>query len=151
MEKCDNCGAAIGDLETPHVWNNHVVCQTCHIKLNAGSAAVPLPPATPIPPTPPIPTPPHGMPPIQTTLPEIRTIEKTGKIWKLHMLVAAALVLVGVVTMCAGCSMVLSGSAGQGGAAAGVLGGSFSIGFLMIMAGFVWGIVAWFMAWWHHG
>lgn len=31
--KCLNCGCAIGSLETPHVWNGHVVCRGCYAKL----------------------------------------------------------------------------------------------------------------------
>ncbi|MGD0462069.1 MAG: hypothetical protein ABSB74_06245 [Tepidisphaeraceae bacterium] len=33
MDNCDNCGAAIGKLETPNVWQDHVVCAHCYAKL----------------------------------------------------------------------------------------------------------------------
>jgi len=33
-ETCSNCGGSIGSLETPMVWDNHVVCAGCHAKLN---------------------------------------------------------------------------------------------------------------------
>ena len=33
MDNCDNCGAAIGKLETPNVWQDHVVCAQCYAKL----------------------------------------------------------------------------------------------------------------------
>ena len=38
MEKCQNCGSGIGELETPYVWNNRVVCRVCHsrLKTNGG-------------------------------------------------------------------------------------------------------------------
>ncbi len=29
VETCDNCGRPIGKLETPHLWNDHVVCAAC--------------------------------------------------------------------------------------------------------------------------
>lgn len=32
-EKCENCGAAIGTLETPRLWKDHVVCGACAEKL----------------------------------------------------------------------------------------------------------------------
>jgi hypothetical protein len=40
MEKCDNCGRQIGNLETPATWKDHVVCQACAITLKAGPAAI---------------------------------------------------------------------------------------------------------------
>jgi len=33
METCENCGAAIGKLETPRVVDDHVVCAVCEGKL----------------------------------------------------------------------------------------------------------------------
>jgi hypothetical protein len=38
MESCANCGARIGDLETPAVWNDRIVCGPCYARL----APVPL-------------------------------------------------------------------------------------------------------------
>ncbi len=35
MEKCCNCGCEIGDLETPHIWGNAIVCAKCRQKLSA--------------------------------------------------------------------------------------------------------------------
>ena len=29
MEKCENCGTTIGDLETPYVWRERVICGKC--------------------------------------------------------------------------------------------------------------------------
>ncbi len=34
-EICSNCGALIGQLETPEVWKDHVVCSACHARLVA--------------------------------------------------------------------------------------------------------------------
>ncbi len=36
-EKCLNCGCGIGDLETPYVWNERVVCRSCFKKLQPKS------------------------------------------------------------------------------------------------------------------
>lgn len=34
LETCMNCSQPIGRLETPNVWQGHVVCATCHAKLS---------------------------------------------------------------------------------------------------------------------
>src|SRR5438046_3046945 len=34
MEKCANCDATIGNLETPFVWDERIVCRDCHQKLS---------------------------------------------------------------------------------------------------------------------
>lgn len=39
MEQCANCGSMIGNLETPYVFNGHIVCGTCYQKL-AGATPV---------------------------------------------------------------------------------------------------------------
>lgn len=31
---CENCGCLIGELETHHVWEQHIVCQTCWARLS---------------------------------------------------------------------------------------------------------------------
>jgi hypothetical protein len=33
MNTCENCGAVIGKLETPSVWQDHIVCPPCYAKL----------------------------------------------------------------------------------------------------------------------
>lgn len=33
VENCGNCGATIGELETPYVYGGHVVCRSCYAKL----------------------------------------------------------------------------------------------------------------------
>src|ERR1700677_2868811 len=35
METCENCGATIGNLETPSLFQNHIVCSQCYAKLAA--------------------------------------------------------------------------------------------------------------------
>lgn len=56
-ETCANCGAAIGNLETAHVWNDHVVCGPCSQRLGTASAPAaavePIPYASPGTPPPP--------------------------------------------------------------------------------------------------
>ena len=34
METCENCHRQIGDLETPYVFNDHIVCKECHKMLS---------------------------------------------------------------------------------------------------------------------
>ena len=35
METCKNCGYQIGNLETPHIWQNEsIVCENCYKKLS---------------------------------------------------------------------------------------------------------------------
>ena len=34
-ERCENCSAPIGKLESPQIWNDHIVCTDCHRKLSA--------------------------------------------------------------------------------------------------------------------
>ena len=41
MEACENCGQPIGSLETPHVWNERVVCAACHQRLSGVGAGAP--------------------------------------------------------------------------------------------------------------
>lgn len=36
-EKCLNCGCGIGDLETPYVWHERIVCRACYAKLQPKS------------------------------------------------------------------------------------------------------------------
>ena len=40
---CENCGRVIGDSDSPHVWEQHVVCRTCWARLSATPCAVSLP------------------------------------------------------------------------------------------------------------
>ncbi|MEA2707995.1 MAG: hypothetical protein QOF78_596 [Phycisphaerales bacterium] len=52
LETCANCGERIGELETPHVWNERIVCERCHVKLSppavaAADANIPLAYASP--------------------------------------------------------------------------------------------------------
>jgi hypothetical protein len=43
MEHCENCGRVIGQLETPRVYRQRVVCAECHDRLTAAPALPPLP------------------------------------------------------------------------------------------------------------
>jgi LITAF-like zinc ribbon domain len=36
---CANCGDKIGALEKSIIWENHIICQTCHAKLSAQANA----------------------------------------------------------------------------------------------------------------
>ena len=37
METCENCGTVIGKLEVPHLFNDSVVCKSCHARLTAAT------------------------------------------------------------------------------------------------------------------
>ena len=73
-ETCENCGAAIGQLETPLVWQDHVVCGPCYGRLN--------PPAVPYASE-------------RATDAGVQLIEKTSKKWKLLELVGAVVCIAG--------------------------------------------------------
>ena len=36
VETCTQCGGAIGEVGTPHVWRDRIVCAACHSRLRAG-------------------------------------------------------------------------------------------------------------------
>lgn len=47
--ECENCGGAIGKLETPRVWNDQCVCASCHSKLSGNlEMTAPAPPPLPV-------------------------------------------------------------------------------------------------------
>jgi hypothetical protein len=50
MEKCENCGRTIGNLEPAHLWNQRIVCNECIARLRPATPLI-VPP--PLPPTPP--------------------------------------------------------------------------------------------------
>jgi hypothetical protein len=39
-DACSNCGEKIGRLETPHLWNQHIVCARCRRKLEESTGAL---------------------------------------------------------------------------------------------------------------
>jgi len=41
IERCANCDAVIGNLETPFVWRDAVVCETCYLKLEGRVSSQP--------------------------------------------------------------------------------------------------------------
>ncbi|HEV58828.1 MAG TPA: PH domain-containing protein [Phycisphaerales bacterium] len=45
-ETCENCGKQIGDLETPHVFQGHIVCAECDKKLRTGGSPPEMPDAS---------------------------------------------------------------------------------------------------------
>ncbi len=38
LESCANCGEHIGKLETPYLWEQYVVCESCYEKLSLAKA-----------------------------------------------------------------------------------------------------------------
>lgn len=45
---CENCGRVIGASDSPHVWEEHVVCHTCWARLSAPPTATPVPAEGPL-------------------------------------------------------------------------------------------------------
>jgi hypothetical protein len=45
VETCANCGVQIGQLETPFVWKDKIVCAACHRRLATANLPQPIPPA----------------------------------------------------------------------------------------------------------
>ncbi len=41
IERCTNCHTAIGNFETPFVWRDVVVCETCYLKLKGLASSPP--------------------------------------------------------------------------------------------------------------
>lgn len=61
-DKCANCDQIIGNLETPYLWQEKIVCKKCHGKLTANPVRViAVPPPQPVP----YATPAQYAPPIQ--------------------------------------------------------------------------------------
>jgi hypothetical protein len=95
MEKCANCGRKIGELETPHLWRERVVCGQCVAIVRRAELDYASPPAAEQPP-------PLGVPLgsssnlfTQTVLGQtLRGASSTGDL--LRTVVAAALVLAGI-------------------------------------------------------
>lgn len=55
VETCTQCGGAIGEVGTPHVWKDRIVCAACHARLRAGrerAASAAAGPAMPLVPAP---------------------------------------------------------------------------------------------------
>jgi len=122
VETCENCGAAIGKLETAHVFNNNVVCTTCLNKLRntatfasaAGAGASASSPAR-----------------------RVQTVQRTGKLWK-------SIQLFSVLSILTGATMLIIGI--QGGNT------SLSMAsFAPLLIGIPAYIVGRFGAWWFHG
>jgi hypothetical protein len=40
MDACENCGKTIGKLETPYLFDEHVVCEGCERKLSVGAKKI---------------------------------------------------------------------------------------------------------------
>jgi hypothetical protein len=71
---------------------------------------------------------------------KIIAIEETRKEFKLQIVLAVILVIIGVLLMMRGCSSIASGN-----------GEKFSAGALLFISGIAWGIVTRFRIWWDRG
>ncbi|HVS73146.1 MAG TPA: hypothetical protein VHQ47_17960 [Phycisphaerae bacterium] len=135
-ETCENCGRTIGKLETPRVWQEHIVCGTCHRHLT-GTAVVPAASVTPSPLEKP-PPPPHVlMVAAERHRPHVQTIEATGKRWK-------GMQAFGSLAIVAGLVLGVMGFTGSGPEFTG-------FGLLLLVAGVGVTVVARLGAWWYHG
>lgn len=131
QERCENCGGVIGRLETPCVWNGSVVCGACHSKLSKSDVTVvDSNPRIVV-----VREPAHPAPAVQFP---VITTQRTGKFWKLNILLASLLLIGGGVTAIVG----FTGGAGRD---------VGPIGLLAFSAGFAWYVCARFGAWWFHG
>jgi len=96
VETCENCGRAIGKLETPHVFRNNITCPECWAKLQPAA-----PPASgqsfPI--------------NIQVVAGGVQTIQKTAKKWKALRLIALLAFIFGVTFAMAGSAAQVMGLA----------------------------------------
>ncbi len=164
-EVCENCGAPIGKLETPMVFNEHIVCSACYFKLQ--------PPVQLVTQSDVIDSPPirRASPPIspleelaraaaspreQTNVysptyvnlnprPNVQLIEKTSKAWKAHMVLAFFISCIGgliTVIACAASSNMASPANAIP---------IYYVGILLLVAGAFWMCVARIGAWWDHG
>lgn len=151
VETCENCGGAIGKLETPRVWNDVVVCVSCHAKLSApetSGMAVQRPPQIQRV-IQPIVQPVVYHNPAYVSAPgyeqpqpwRVQTIQKTGKFWKFNQFCGVCLCLAGVV------AIVLGMQTGQSKANA----PQVALGFAGAILGLFWFLVARLFAWWFHG
>jgi hypothetical protein len=122
-QTCDNCGRAIGRLETPYSHGEHVVCSECHLRLTSQSAAASSSTS--------------GHQPGPSLLPAVQTVEATAKIWKACQVLGAVGFVPGGIMFAIG---YRNDSRGL------MVGGAvlFALGFLTYAVGAG-------CAWWFHG
>lgn len=126
---CGNCGRLIGAMEQPYQWGDAVVCPQCCQILQQASEPPPV-----------IAGPLESLAaakPRTPRRPSVQTIEKTGKVYKAHMLIGTLMALAGIV-------LVSFGSLQNNHPA-------IYVGAAVVGVGATWGIVANSLAWWHHG
>lgn len=143
-ETCENCGKQIGKLETPRVHGEHVVCVKCWEELSADGLGLPTKVRAQI-----VQPPPQQQPqiivmqsPAQASggrhyHPGVQTIQATGKIWKLQILLSTLLCI-------AATCFIVGGIQTKNPIVT-------MIGILSIIAGIGWFVFARLGAWWFHG
>ena len=145
VQSCANCGRTIGRLETPWHWAGHVVCQECASRLSPPDEQTATAPQPQVNVTVSAPT---YYPPASYGGRRAVTIERTSKVWKAQMVLAALCAILGVALASAAANMPGSGIASVGGMGTRSIMG---VGVLMVIAGVAWFIVARIGAWWNHG
>jgi len=120
--ECENCGRSIGRLESPHIYENHVVCPECEARLKLATGQAPL--AVDY----------SGA--AHTELQPV-VIEKTHKAWKAMQAIGFSLFVVGIVLACIGGNTFNAPLS--------------LLGVFVGMGGLLAYLIGRAMAWWYHG
>lgn len=126
-ETCENCGRAIGKLESVYTHKDHVVCRACWDRLHESAISYATPSVGPA----------H----VYTT--NIQTTQATGKFWKMQIALSTLVCISSVVLISIGASRTVSGSHEMHPATV--------LGILGLVLGIAWFIAARIGAWWFHG
>ncbi len=144
--RCANCERTLGNLEDPMELGDRLVCADCHRRLTAVSEPPPLPalPQMAAYPQPAAPAAAAYAPQqVAAAAPRrVQTIERTGKGWKLMLLLSMVAMVWGVVWF----MMELSATS-----ASGMPNDSIAFAVLLFVGGLLLAIVARIGAWWFHG
>ena len=130
LEKCKNCERTIGNLETPYLFEEEIVCKHCFEELHGTRSLQTIPQnvVTRVPVREKVVI---VQQPIRT-IPTVQPIERTGKKWKGMMVISVVMIIIG------GIAVIPSGP--------------IPIPFLLFLPlGIFLFIVAKICAWWCHG
>jgi uncharacterized membrane-anchored protein len=126
MENCQNCGRPIGNLETPHVFQEHIVCPTCYERLKPTIA--------------------YASPAPAERSPHTQTVEMTDKNWKFKQLMGSVILMPSLFVLIVG---ILSTKAAQNPTPAGMV--ALVGGAVGLVAGLGLYCYGRFGGWWNHG
>ncbi len=142
-ETCENCGRTIGKLETPWLYDDNVVCRECWERLQEETAE-------PTKVAPPAPARPAYVPLPQPVIAgqKVQTVEQTGKVWKLQMILAFLVCMFGIAIFIAGISGGLDWKPADERQPDPAFVGLGCVG---LTVGLIWFVIVRVFAWWHHG